>query len=185
MIFLIVQLDTLRVGDVLQIDFIGYNYQVKTIIDNDGYALIQPFGYFKLANVDLISAQDSIFQKIKDIYPLAKISIIILNKISPKVYIMTNKELSAVIDYQKGMDIRFVLFSSGKFQDEKIKRVILIRNSEEFLIKKENYDFPLMPNDVIKVYLKEEFRWQDLLPFLNLLTNTISLLILLGIITPR
>jgi len=175
----------LRVGDVLQIDFIGYNYQVKTIIDNDGYALIQPFGYFKLANVDLISAQDSIFQKIKDIYPLAKVSIIILNKIPPKVYIMTNRELSAVIDYQKGMDIRFVLFSSGKFQDEKVERVILIRNNEAFVIGKENYDFQLMPNDIIKVYLKKEFRWQDLLPFLNFLTSTISLLILFGIITPR
>ncbi len=185
MIFLIIQLDTLRVGDVLQIDFIGYNYQVKTIIDNDGYALIQPFGYFKLANVDLISAQDSIFQKIKDIYPLAKVSIIILNKIPPKVYIMTNRELSAVIDYQKGMDIKFVLFSSGKFQDEKVERVILIRNNEAFVIGKENYDFQLMPNDIIKVYLKKEFRWQDLLQFLNFLTSTISLLILFGIITPR
>jgi hypothetical protein len=98
---------------------------------------------------------------------------------------MTNRELSAVIDYQKGMDIRFVLFSSGKFQDEKVQRVILIRNSKAFVIRKENYDFQLMPDDIIKVYLKEEFRWQDLLPFLNFLTSTISLLILFGIITPR
>jgi len=28
------------------------------------------------------------------------------------------------------MDIRFVLFSSGKFQDEKVERVILIRNNK-------------------------------------------------------
>ncbi len=185
MIFLIAQIDTLKVGDVIQINFIGYEYEVKTIIDNNGYALVQPFGYFKLANLDLISAQDSIFQKIKDIYPLAKVSIVILNKLLPKIYIITNKDFSAVLEYQKGMTIRFLLLSTGKFSEDKIDRILLIRNKKETVIRESDYDKEVLPNDILKIYIKEEFRWQDLLPFITLLTNTITLLILLGVIAPK
>jgi len=183
LLLIIFQIDTLKVGDILQINFLGYEYETKTIIDNNGYALIQPFGYFKLSDLDLISAQDSIFQRIKDIYPLAKVSIIILNKLTPKVYITTNKDFSLVIDYQRGMDIKFVLFSSGKFSEEKIERVLLIRNNKAIFIK--DYNTELLPNDILKIYLKEEFKWQDILTFLNAITSVLSLLILLGIITPR
>ncbi|MEO0144728.1 MAG: hypothetical protein ABIL89_00025 [candidate division WOR-3 bacterium] len=185
MLFVIFQLDTLKVGDVLQINFIGYDFEVKTIIDNDGYALIQPFGYFKLANLDLISAQDSIFERIKDIYPLAKVSIVILNKMSPKVYITTNVGISSVIDYQKGMTIKFLLFSSGKFSKRSIERVLLIRDNKAMVIKENDYDIQLMPNDILEVHIKEEFKWQDLLPITSFIMNLITLLVLFGVISPK
>ncbi len=185
MFFLTAQIDTLKVGDVLQVSFIGYEYEVKTIIDNNGYALVQPFGYFKLANLDLISAQDSIFQKIKDVYPLARVSIVILNKLLPKVYIITNKNFSAVLDYQKGMTIRFLLLSSVKFPEDKIDRILLIRNKKATVVRESDYDKEVLPNDILKIYIKEEFKWQDLLSFIGFLTSTITLLILLGVITPK
>lgn len=185
MLLLIFQLDTLKVGDILQINIIGYDYETKTIIDNNGYALIQPFGYFKLANLDLLSAQDSILEKIRDIYPLAKVSISILNKMLPKVYILTNRDISAVIDYQRGMNIKFVLFSSGKFSEDKIERIILIRNGKGQAIKKDQYDVEVLPNDIIRIDLKEDFPWQNLLTLINVITSSLTLLILLGVISPR
>ncbi len=185
MTFIIFQLDTLRVGDLIQVNLVGYDFEIKTIIDNNGYALIQPFGYFKLSNLDLISAQDSIFKRVKEVYPLARVSIVILNKMFPKVYVTTNIGISGVFDYQKGMTVRFLMFSSGKFSENKVERIILIRNKKAIVIRETDYDMELLPNDVLKIIIKEEFNWRDLIPITSLILNFISLLILFGVISPK
>lgn len=181
MILLLIALDTLDVGDILQVRFLGYDYSAEVMVDRDSTILLQPFGYIKVAGLDIFSAQDTIFSRIKDYYPSAVVVISIKNKLEPVVYVATSRGENAYVPYRKGMTVRDVILLSRFVSYKDISKVELYRDTLHMEVDR-NSPMPVKPSDLIFVHMRRGINWQTVWTAVNTITSFITLLTVIGVI---
>ncbi len=173
--------DTIHTGDILSVKLGGYDYEAKVIVREDSTILLQPFGYIKVGGLDIFSARDSIFAKVKDYYPSAVVIIDIANRLEPVVYLATSDGNNAFVPYKKGMTIRDAILLSNVAPYKDIRVVELYRDSVRFELDK-NAPVPVMPGDLIYLKMPRRINWQMVWTIINTTTSFITLLTVLGVI---
>ncbi len=181
MILFLVAIDTLDVGDILDIRFLGYDYSAQATVERDSTILLQPFGYIKVAGLDIFSAQDTIFNRIKDYYPSAIVSITIKNRLEPVIYIATSRGENAFVPYRKGITLRDAILLTGNISYKDITKVELYRDSIRISMDR-NASYPLKPGDLLFVHMRRGINWQLVWTAVNTLTSLITLLTVVGVI---
>ncbi len=174
-------LDTIRTGDVLLVKLGGYDYESKVVVREDSTILLQPFGYIRVGGLDIFSARDTIFARVKDYYPSAVVILDIENRLEPVVYLATSDGNNAFVPYRKGMTVRDAILLSNVAPYKDIKAVELYRDSVRFELDR-NASVPVMPGDLIYLKMPKRINWQMVWTMINTATSLITLLTVLGVI---
>ncbi len=173
--------DTIRTGDILSIRLGGYDYEAKVVVREDSTVLLQPFGYIRVGGLDIFSARDTIFARVKDYYPSAVVILDIVNRMEPVVYLATSDGNNASVPYRKGMTIRDAILLSNVAPYKDIRLVELYRDSMRFELDR-NAAIPVMPGDLLYLRMARKINWQMVWMVVNTATSFLTLLTVLGVV---